>query len=172
MFFSTKPKPMKNPGFKYLAFLFLMSSFLFSSCSKDKRIERALFKKEGQWNITSVTWEKVIVNSSGSNVSMGTTTNAGIFSFEKDGSGSYEFTIDGSTYSQTFGWSVNEEAIAITRVSQSFDFSGNFDQLAVAFSGTQSNKTNIVLDGSETHQYSSGSVTETVIAGTFSLTKK
>lgn len=163
---------MKTPTTKFLTIIFLMSILVISSCSKDKKIERALHKKEGEWNITTVNWQKVSQSSSGQSVTLGTTSNAGTFTFEKDGSGKYSFVVDGSSYSQSFDWSVNEEVISITKVSQTVDFSGNFDQLAVAISGTQSSKNNIELEGSETHQYSSGPITQHVIVGSFSLTKK
>lgn len=163
---------MKKSKFLFTAIIILMSSFLLTSCSKDKRVERALYKKDGVWNITSVTWTKVIQDISGQSVTQGITANAGTFSFNKDGSGSYNFTINSDTYSQTFTWTVSNEDISITKVSQTVDFSGNFDQLAVAISGTQSSKSKIALDGSETHQYSSGNVTQKVMTGTFSLERK
>lgn len=163
---------MKKSNILFITFILLTSSFLLTDCSKDKRVERAVYKKDGNWNINSVTWTKVIQDMSGQSVTQGITTNAGTFSFDKDGSGSYNFTIDGDTYSQTFTWTVDNEEISIVKVSQLVDLSGNIDQLAVAISGTQSSKNKIDLDGSETHQYSSGNVTQKVMTGTFTLERK
>jgi hypothetical protein len=163
---------MKKLNLLSLTVLILTCSMLLSSCSKDKKLERALHKKEGVWNISSVTWQKVIVTSSGQNVALGTTANAGTFTFDKDGSGSYNFTVDGSTYSRNFTWTVSNENIKIVRVSTSIDFSGNVDQLTIAITGNQESKNNIELAGTETHVYSSGPTTESVLTGTFSLTKQ
>lgn len=163
---------MKKLNLLSLTVIVLACSVLLSNCSKDKKLERALYKKEGVWNISSVTWQKVIVSTSGQTIALGTTANAGTFTFEKDGSGSYNFTVDGSTYSRTFTWTVNDENISVVRVSTSIDFSGNVDQLTIAIAGEQKSKNNIELAGTETHVYSSGPTTESVLTGTFSLTKQ
>lgn len=149
----------------------VLFAVVFTGCSKEKKLERTLHKKDGEWNISSVTWQKVEQSGSGQNVTMGTTTNAGKFVFDKDGSGSYNFTVDGDTYSQSFNWSVSEDAISVAKTSQTVDFSGNFTQLAIAISGEQTGKNKIRLEGSETLQYSSGSITQKVITGTFELSK-
>jgi hypothetical protein len=161
----------KRELFSFTVLLFACSVLL-SNCSKEKQLERALHKKEGVWNISSVSWEKSILTSSGHNVSFGTTANPGTFTFEKDGSGSYNFTVDGSTYSRNFAWAVNGENIKIARISTSFDLSGNIEYLTIGIVGKQKNKSNIELSGTETLVYSSGPATETVFTGTFSLTKQ
>jgi hypothetical protein len=164
---------MKKLRLFSFSLLLLACSMLLSNCSKDKKLERTLHKKEGVWNISSVTWQKVIVTSSGQTVSLGTTANAGTFTFDKDGTGSYSFTVDGSGYSRNFTWSVTDENIKIVRVSTDIDFStGNVDQLTIAIVGEQKSKNSIELGGTETHVYSSGPTTESVLTGTFSLTKQ
>ena len=152
--------------------LFLLSFlFLLTNCSKEKKLERSLHKKDGAWTISSVTWEQVIQDTSGQNIAIGSSANVGTFTFDKDGSGSYSFSINGSSYAQSFNWSVSGDVVSITKVSQTFDFSGNISQLAIAFSSTQTDKKSMILEGSETHQYVSGSISQSVIAGTFLLTK-
>ncbi|HET6991769.1 MAG TPA: hypothetical protein VFJ43_10615, partial [Bacteroidia bacterium] len=136
---------MKKSNLLSLTLFILVSSFFLTDCSKDKKIERTLYKKEGTWAVTSVNWEQVQQDTSGQSIYTGTTASAGTFTFDKDGSGSYNFTVNGTNYSQTFSWSVDNEKISITKVGESFNLSGNFDQLAVAISGTQSSKTNISL---------------------------
>jgi hypothetical protein len=152
----------------------LLFSFLAESCSKEKKIERTLHKKDGEWTISSVTWQKVLQSGSGQTVTMGTSTNAGTFTFEKDGSGKYNFTIDGDNYSKSFNWTVSNETFSITAVSQNYDFStGDVIQTAVAFSGTKNSKKKLIIEGSETYQSTSGSsVTQEVLTGTFELTKE
>jgi hypothetical protein len=102
---------------------------------------------------------------------VGTSNNVGSFTFDKGGSGSYSFTIDGTSYANTFGWSVSGTTISISKVSQSVNLQGSVDQLAIAFSGNETGKKSIKLEGSETHQFVSGSTSQTVISGTFSLVK-
>ena len=152
--------------------LFIMAVLLLiNACSKEKKLERTLLKKEGEWKITSATWQQVVQDTSGQSVTTGTTTDAGKFVFDKDGSGRYNFTLDGNPYAQTFYWSVNGEEISITKVSQTSDVSGNISQLAISFEGTQTGKNSIEIEGSETHQYSSGNISQIIISGTFSLEK-
>ncbi|HYG49404.1 MAG TPA: hypothetical protein VD905_00810 [Flavobacteriales bacterium] len=143
-------------------------------CSKEKKVERSLYKKEGTWSITSVSWQKVLQDTSGQSVSQGTTANAGTFMFDKDGSGSYNFTVDGTIYNETFAWSVNNTTVSITKVSQNVDFTGggSIEQIAISFSGDQKDKKNFEIQGSDSRQYASGSISQKVFTGTFSLTKQ
>lgn len=151
--------------------LILIAALVFSGCSKEKRIERTLHKGDGSWSISSVTWQKVEQSTSGQTVDMGTSSDVGTFTFENDGSGSYNFTIDGDSYSRSFDWVVSDESISITEVIQSVDYlTGDVIQISVAFSGVRDNKNEITLEGSETMQTTSGtSVTQKVISGTFKL---
>ncbi len=156
--------------------LFLCSIiFLFVSCSKDKTIERHVQKSDGIWNIDLVDWTVVTQSGSGQSITTGTTNNAGTFTFENDGSGEYSYTVgDTIVRTGTFNWSVDDEKVIITSVSQSFSWSGSITQKAVAYIGTKPSKTKMTLEGSETEQYSGGSsnISQFVLTGTFTMTKK
>ena len=159
--------------FSYLPVIALLFLSLFiSSCSKDKKIEKALHKKEGEWNITSVTWEKVVQDTSGQSINFGTTSNAGTFTFDKDGDGNYQYTINGTSRFLSFRWNVHDEKISVTKLSNTFDLNGDFTQTVISMMGSQTSKNTIVLEGSETIQYSFGTVSQEVLVATFSLTKK
>jgi hypothetical protein len=156
--------------------LFLGSILILSSsCSKDKSIERSIQKNDGVWNIDNVDWQVVQQSTSGQNITTGSTANAGTFTFENDGTGKYSYTVgDTITRSGSFKWSVDNEKANITYVSQSFSWSGSITQKTVAYTGSTSSKTKLTLEGSETDQYTGGSsyITQFVLTGTFTMTKK
>lgn len=153
-----------------LFYFFLAVSFALTSCSKDKRVERALYKKEGSWTISSVSWNTTVQDTSGQSFNSGTTNNAGAFTFDKDGSaGTYNFTVNGNTYSRSFNWSVNDEIVSITQIEQNI-FAG-FSQIAVSMSGEQTGKKSLTMKGSIVEQYFSGSISQKSFTGTFYLSK-
>lgn len=155
--------------------LFIIGLLLFTlSCSKEKRTERTLYTKGGDWNIKSLNWQQVSVSSStGESIAIGTTNDAGSFTFDKNGTGTYNFNVNGTNYAQSFTWNVSDENIALTKINQTVDFmGGEIEQLVVSMSGTRSDKKNMVLAGTETRIFTSGDVTETVLTGTFTLEKK
>src|SRR5688572_18060881 len=131
---------MKISKTLHLLFTSAFIAVLLVGCSKDKQLEKMLYKKDGTWNISSVSWEKVQQNNSGQTVKTGISTNAGTFTFDKDGSGSYNYTIDNTSYSKTFSWTVNNETFAITFVSQSFDLSGNITQISATYVGEEEDR--------------------------------
>lgn len=142
------------------------------SCSKDKKIEKSLYKNDGKWTVASCEWNQVLQTQNGQSITSGTSSDIGEFTFDDGGNGGYSFTIaDTNEYSQTFNWAVSDESISITKVSQTFDFSGNIKQTAVAISGTRVSKTEISLEGSETLQGYSGDFTQRVLTAKFTLTK-
>jgi hypothetical protein len=145
---------------------------VFTGCSKEKQLERLLYKGEGTWQVSNANWQKVEQNNSGQTFKTGSTSNAGSFAFDKDGSGSYEFTIDGETYSNDFTWTVDNETVSLSYLNQNVNFSGDITQVTVAFTGTETGKQEIEMDGSYTQQITSGSTfNQSVLSGTFSLKK-
>jgi len=124
------------------------------SCSKEKRLERMLHKSDGDWNITSMTFTYVSTDNNGVIVTASAIAeNAGSFHFDKEGDGSYSFTLGGVTHAQAFGWSTSDETLVIKKIAQSVNISTfSIDQLVVAFSGEKSDKNQIELSGTETIQ--------------------
>jgi hypothetical protein len=171
IFAKIKNKTMKSMKPFLHVLLLAVFSMTMTHCSKEKRTEHSVYKKSGEWTITSVSWEKVLVDTSGEHVGIGTTANAGTFTFNKDGSGSYNFTIDGTNYSQNFTWSVSGTTINVTKISQTVSLSG-IDQFVIAISGTKSDKHSFTVQGTETHQYAGGTIEQSVLTGTFTLSNK
>lgn len=88
----------------------LVAMLSFTSCSKEKQLEKRLVKKEGKWNLANYS-EKYYED--GDLVGDYSFANAGTFTFEKDGKGSYVFNVAGSTDSGNFTWSNTENTITI-----------------------------------------------------------
>lgn len=156
-----------------LSAVMLSLLFLFS-CSKEKQLEKTLYKKDGNWTVKSADWEQISQSTtSGISIITGTSADAGTFSFDENGNGSYNFTLGAITYSESFSWSVSEESFSITKITQSIDFfSGEITQIIIAFSGSRIDKNTIEMSGSDTRQFTSGDITQTVMAGTFTLARE
>ncbi len=156
----------------FLLLLFVTIIFT-TSCSKDKVMERRLDKNGGKWNIDEVEWELIEQSSGGGQtVKSGTTANAGNFTFDKGGSGSYSYEINGTTMEGDFDWKVDDQEVTISYVGQSVDFSsGAITQKVVAYSGTQPSKTSLILEGTETSQFTSGGIEQKVVTASFKLSK-
>lgn len=113
-----------------------------TGCSKEQRIERRL-EKAGTWNIDNITWSKVENNGTGQSVGMGTETNAGTFTFNKGGSGSYNYTLDGQKKSGAFTWS-NDASVILITVS-----SGTISQQVIAYTILERSRNKFEIQGNE-----------------------
>jgi hypothetical protein len=94
-------------------FLFIFSVLFIglASCSKEKRIERQLVKKDGTWKITSVDYKYYVNNSlQGS----GNYPNAGTIEFNKKGSFVMTITLSGSPVTSGGTWTNSKDAITLT----------------------------------------------------------
>lgn len=82
----------------------------FSSCSKEKRIERQLIKKDGEWKITSINYKYYVNNDLQESSNY---PNAGTIEFNKNGTLVMTITVDGSP--EVFGgtWSNSKDEITI-----------------------------------------------------------
>ena len=97
-----------------LLFLIVVSM---GSCSKEKLTEKKLHRV-GTWNITELEW--TIVSQSVTDTSLfqgiknGSEVDAGTFTFNKDGGGSYNLTYDGITKSGNILWDTdNTKSVSI-----------------------------------------------------------
>lgn len=113
-------------------------------CSKEKKLERAVFKKGGTWNIDNITW--VIETDdywySGSDTTYGVTTNAGTFVFERDKRGDFSFTVDGTLFTYVYGWDVTQNIIYLNQGSSSTSIWNLFeDTRTISYSGDVNEET-------------------------------
>jgi hypothetical protein len=159
-----------------LSLLFCAVIFISISCSKDKTMERQIQKKDGVWNIDLVSWTIVEQTSYApyQRISNGSTSNAGTFTFDNDGSGKYSYTVNDSvSRAGSFTWTVDNEKASLISATQTIDYNTfAITQKAVAYTGTQDSKTKLTLEGTETDQYGSGTITQFVITATFTMSKK
>jgi hypothetical protein len=144
------------------------------SCSKEKRLERMLYKSDGSWNITTMNYTYISTDENNVSVTVSATAeNAGTFRFEEDGDGSYNFTVGGVTHAQSFGWSTSEESFVITKIKQDINFvTFDIEQLVIALSGEKSDRNQITLSGSETIQTTSDTnISQAVLTVNMTLDK-
>ena len=161
---------------KKLLLLLPLSLILLTACSKEKRFERMLFKHDGEWDILSIDYTLITTDEyNQKDTVIATAENPGIFKFEKEGHGAYNFGISGTVHFEGFSWNVvNETAIALTHTNESYDiFTGYTETLVVAFTGEKTDKDKMTLTGTETIQNETDNgTTESVLNATIDLEKK
>lgn len=109
---------------KSLAKLLLVLSVFaigFSSCSKEKRIERHLVRKEGKWNVDTYDY-KYYYNSTYYPNDSYTYSSAGNFVFEKNGTYIWTTIMDGDTDASTGTWTNTADEITLVQNSFSLKF--------------------------------------------------
>lgn len=84
--------------------------FIVASCAKDKRIERRLTKKDGKWNIKTMTYQYY---ADGVQEDSFNFNNAGSFVFDDKGSVIYNYSYDGDSGSQGGTWTNTEDEITM-----------------------------------------------------------
>jgi hypothetical protein len=148
---------------------------LVSACSKEKKFERMLYKSEGQWGITSMTFTLITTDENYDVDTLSATAqNTGVFEFDDDGDGSYSFIIDNTTHQEGFSWNiVNETALTITRLSSKTDFFTDYTKtISIAMTGEKTAKNKITLTGSEIITDDSGlGDIESKLTATFNIEK-
>jgi hypothetical protein len=127
---------MKN--LKFIPFLMVIF-LLATSCSKEKKIEKNLYKKEGKWNITTFTYSEFENNVL---VDKETYGNVGSFVFNKNKTGIMTTNFDGDVYSEAFTWTNSENEITI--------ISGND---AIIFKIISESKKSMELEFTDSYSY-------------------
>jgi len=84
---------------------------LFSSCSKEAKIEKNLWNNGGEWNVESLVSSQTSTNPA-DNFNE-TIFNYGTYTFKKDGSGIYTITVDGDFETGTFTYSNTEDKLTL-----------------------------------------------------------
>lgn len=101
---------MKRVNFLLIA-LFVAGTALFSSCSKEAKIEKNLWNNGGEWNVESLVSSQTSTNPA-DNFNE-TIFNYGTYTFKKDGSGNYTITVDGDFETGTFTYSNTEDKLTL-----------------------------------------------------------
>ena len=93
-----------------ILFLFAILSVALAACSKEKKIERALIKKDGKWTITSVDYKYYVNNELQASSN---SPNAGTIEFNKKGSFVMTVTLSGSPQNAGGTWTNSEDNITL-----------------------------------------------------------
>ncbi|WP_343637725.1 hypothetical protein [Fluviicola sp.] len=110
---------MRNvTGILFLAFVFAMG---LASCSKEKRIEKNLARKDGKWDVESYEY-KYYYNGTYYPYDSFTYTNAGSFVFEKNGTYTWTFIADGESDISTGTWSNSGDELTLVQNSSTVKF--------------------------------------------------
>jgi len=101
--------------------LLVVLTALFSSCSKEAKIEKNLWNNGGEWNVEILVSSQTSTNPA-DNFNE-TIYNYGTYTFKKDGSGSYTITVDGDfeTGALTFSNTEDKLTMIINNQARVFD---------------------------------------------------
>jgi len=151
--------------------------FLFcQACSKEKKFERSLWKNEGGWDIVTMTYTLITTDEyNNPDTLSGTAQNPGVFNFEKEGRGNYNFAIAGTPHFEAFSWDVvNSTALTLTRNAEDFDWTtGYTESIQVGITGDQMSKEELTLSGTEILENETDyGQTQSKLTATFNLRKK
>ena len=97
--------------FTRFLFVFAILAVGLSSCSKEKRIERQLIKKEGKWKITSIDYKYYFDNELEASANF---PNAGTIEFNKGGSVVMTIQLSGTPEVSSGTWTNSKDEIIIT----------------------------------------------------------
>lgn len=92
-------------------FVFAVLFIGLASCSKEKRLERQLVKKDGKWKITSVDYKYYVQNQLQASANF---PNAGTIEFNKKGSFVMTITLSGSPETSGGTWTNSKDEITMT----------------------------------------------------------
>ena len=109
---------MKKINFLALSIVFI-GLITLSSCSKEKKIEKNLWKKGGEWNIESRTGKQTSIFAF--NNFDGTQVNVGTYTFYKDGTGSYKHNAELLSGAFTYSNTENKLTIVMENVSRAYE---------------------------------------------------
>ncbi|RYM32993.1 hypothetical protein ERX46_13155 [Brumimicrobium glaciale] len=134
---------------KRLLFI-LLALFVLFSCSKEKKIERNLWKNGGKWDI--VKYEEIVTSTWPANEKNEVNENIGILQFEKDGT----------------GWMLDSDGYDAQKLN--FKYTNSETELILDFYEFESTRTydldweenSFTLTQSGTHTYTPGGSTEEI----------
>jgi hypothetical protein len=109
---------MKTINFLALGIVFI-GLITLSSCSKETRIEKNLWKKGGKWNIESQTAKQTSTIASDNFDE--TLVNVGTYTFYEDGTGSYKNNVELQPSAFTYSNTENKLTIVMGNYSRVYD---------------------------------------------------
>lgn len=130
---------MRKINLLLIALLVIVTSAL-TSCKKENRIEKNLWNNGGKWNIERAVQNDISTNPA-DNLNL-SALNFGSFTFKKDGTGNYVFTVDENVEIGTFSYSNTEDRLTWIRDNEPlvFDLDWKKDDLQISY--TENYKSN------------------------------
>ncbi|HTO38490.1 MAG TPA: hypothetical protein VL021_08710 [Brumimicrobium sp.] len=110
---------MKNKLFMVLVL------FIFSSCKKEVKIERNLWSKGGKWSI--IKDEEIVISTWPANEKNNVNEYAGIFQFNKDGTGWRIYTDYSEAEKLNFKYTTTESKLSLNYYEYGEDYTEEFD---------------------------------------------
>ena len=149
--------------------LITLAVIVLAACKKEKQLEKTVTKKDGVWDIATVDWELVKVSGFSQTVNVGTSSNAGTFTFNESGSGSYDFTVNDTTFIGDFSWTNDEDSIYLTKIAVTFKpITFESEQHVVAYAAAKVGKKELAMTGADVLNTT---FSQSVFAGEFVLTR-
>ena len=114
-------------------FLLIIGTGSLTSCSKETKIEKNLWKKGGEWNIERLDVKQVSTDPADNYEE--TLYNYGSYKFNEDGSGILTITVDGGVEVETFNYSNTENELVIVYfngVAQAFDLDWKKNEMTIS----------------------------------------
>nr|WP_294860221.1 hypothetical protein [uncultured Fluviicola sp.] len=102
---------------KKLSLLTLFAVLVFAglnSCSKERKIEKNLYSKGGDWDVSQYIYASGSMNPAINSYSTATFQDCGKFHFSKDGSGTVSMNLDGDSYTESFFYKNTDNKLTIT----------------------------------------------------------
>ncbi len=127
-----------------------VGAVVFTSCKKETRIERNLWKSGGEWNIENYDYSSTTTNSS-SNITLNL-EDCGSFTFNKDGGGELVFSFFGTTETNPLTYTNTEDQLTLTIDSETTILDMAWEKNSMTINRTNA-KTNNGETTTETESY-------------------
>jgi len=151
-----------------------MMLLLFGSCSKEQSFRNCLLRDTGKWNITTIDYELIEVDSIKVNTFFGLEFSAGTFTFKKNGHGDYDYTIKNNVNRKgKFSWHISDEHIVLYNVAndQGVALAAGMIFL-VDYNGSRTGEKSFEMTGVEQDGFFFTGAARRTVAGTLHLDKQ
>jgi Lipocalin-like domain len=153
---------LKNNLLKIASFTLIVFALMGSSCSKDTQVQHNL-ETVNTWQIDQIFYQKAQAGTSGVKAKVATEYNNGVLVFNKDGTGSYDYMLDGQHRTGSYKWTVSAGNLTFNYAAAS-----STGAQAATYNIIHQTKTSVVLQGSEALVDGTGTF---ALDATFSLRK-
>jgi Lipocalin-like domain len=134
---------VKNKILKMASLTLIVVALFVTSCSKDSQVEHNL-ENVKTWQIDQIFYQKAQAGTSGVKAKVSTEYNCGVLIFDKDGTGSYDYMLDGQHRVGSYKWTITAGNLTFNYAAAS-----STGAQAATYNIIHQTKTSVVLQGSE-----------------------